>query len=136
MSYDLTFIKYNKKPRIEASKMYEILMAEEIVAGLEAIDITTVKKSIMDSFKDWTISDGTVLDLEKGEQSFQVTFNKYYIRADFYGKCEEAIDTVRWIVSHQFGCHMYDSALNVIREVIDGKTALDRIRDIRVELTD
>lgn len=136
MSYDLTFIKYKKKPRIEASKMYKILMAEEIVVGLEEIDINTIKKTIIDSFIDWTISDDTVLDLENGEQSFQVTFNKYYIRVDFYGKCEEAIDKVKWIISSQFGCHMYDSWLNVIREVIDEKTAIDRICNIRVKITD
>lgn len=136
MSYDLTFIKYNKKPRMEANKMYEILMAREIVAGLEVMDANAIKKVLIEAFADWTISDGTILDMEKGEQSFQVTFDKYYVRTDFYGNSKDVMDKVRWIMSSQFGCHMYDSGLNVIREVIDGKSARDRIHDIRSILTE
>ena len=45
MSYDITFIKYDKKPRMAASKIYEMLMNGKDVPGLDILPINEIKSN-------------------------------------------------------------------------------------------
>ena len=47
MSYDLTFIKYDKKPRMAASKIYVALMDGKDVPGLEELPGDEIKRAIL-----------------------------------------------------------------------------------------
>ena len=137
MSYDLTFFKYQKKPRMASNKIYTTLMEGGNVPGLEELPVDDIRKMIPELFSDWTVTEGEVIDLEKDGTSFQVTFDPYYVRTDWWGdKIAEYYPEVRQQLAHRFGCHMYDAQLDVVREVIDEKTALDRVRDIRKVLNE
>jgi len=133
MSYDLTFFKYEKKPRMAAVKMYEALMDGKEVPGLESLPVEDIRKAILESFSDWKINGEKPLDLEREDASFQVTFDPSFIRTDWYGKYFQAyVPQLRQMLGNRFGLHMYDAQMDVLREVIDGKTALDRQSEIRV----
>lgn len=64
MSYDITFIKYDKKPRMAASKIYEALMDGKDVPGLEVLPDDEIKRAILESFSEWKINGEKPLDLE------------------------------------------------------------------------
>lgn len=83
MSYDLTFIKYDKKPRMAASKIYEMLMNGKDVPGLDILPINEIKKAILENFSDWQINGDNPLDLEKDGAYFEVSAGDYYIRTDW-----------------------------------------------------
>ena len=132
MSYDLTFIKYDKKPRMAVSKIYVALMDGKDVPGLEELPGDEIKRAILESFSEWKINGEKPLDLEKDDVSFQVEFESAYIRSDWYGRQFRVYATrLRQLLGTRFGLHMYDSQSDVLREVIGGKTALNRITEIR-----
>ena len=132
MSYDITFIKYDKKPRMAASKIYEALMDGKDVPGLEVLPDDEIKRAILESFSEWKINGEKPLDLEKDDVSFQVEFESVYIRSDWYGRYFPVyVSRLRQLLGTRFGLHMYDAQSDVLREVIGGKTALNRINEIR-----
>ena len=126
MSYDLTFFKYQKKPRMAANKIYLALMNENDVPGLDILPVDDIKKAILEDFSDWKINGEKPLDLEKDDVSFQVSCGDTYIRTDWYGTHFPAyVPKLRQLLASRFGLHMYDAQSDVLREVIDGKTTLD-----------
>lgn len=132
MSYDITFVKYDKKPQMAASKIYEALMDGKDVPGLEVLPDDEIKRAILESFSKWKINGEKPLDLEKDDVSFQVEFESQYIRSDWCGRDFPVYaPRLRQLLGTRFGLHMYDAQSDVLREVIDGKTALNRITEIR-----
>ena len=134
MSYDLTFWRYQKKPRMSALKIYEALMDGSAVEGLDELPVCEIWGDIQRLFADWKTEDDLELVFEKGEESFQVTLEPYYIRFDCYGRTISYRNNLIRLLSNNYNCHMFDAQKNVLFEVQDGETIYDKAIHAEKEL--
>jgi len=123
MSYDLTFIKYHKKPHVTAEQIYQTLTSGGHLPGLEEIPVADIRRDITNCFTGWNTTEGTVTDFERGNSSFQILFDPYFIRVDCYGDSSVYKERLQGILSGKHGLHMYDPQWDVLFEVLGGKKA-------------
>lgn len=105
--YELIFWRYQDGIYLNHQLVYEALVEEEIVEGLEELPVTVIVNRINSVFSSWEKVDENSWKNPKGKGAFQVKTTPQSIQIDCYGTEGKTmnllVDTME-----EFKCPLYD----------------------------
>lgn len=105
--YELVFWKYLDGIYLNHQEVYEALLDEEIIAGLEILPIDVIANRIASVFSKWEKVDENSWKNIQGKGAFQVKTTPQSIQIDCYGTEGKTMNTLVAVLE-EFKCPLYD----------------------------
>ena len=105
--YELVFWKYLEGTYLNAQIVYEALMEEEIVEGLEALPVDVIVNRIASVFSKWERVDENSWKNPQGKGAFQVKTTSQSVQIDCYGTEGKTMDVLVGVLE-EYKCPLYD----------------------------
>ncbi|GIZ09811.1 hypothetical protein [Flavobacterium sp. UMI-01] len=105
--YELIFWQYQEEVYLNHQLVYEALIEEETVEGLELLPVQVIFNRIASVFSDWEKVDEDSWKNTKGRGAFQVKSTPQSIQIDCYGTEGKTMDKLVRIME-EFKCPLYD----------------------------
>ena len=105
--YELVFWKYKEGVYLNAQIVYESLMEEEMVEGLEELPVGVIVNRIASVFSKWERVDDNSWKNPKGKGAFQVKTTSQSVQIDCYGTEGKNMDILVGVLE-EYKCPLYD----------------------------
>lgn len=105
--YELVFWKYSEGIYLNAQIVYEALLEEEIVDGLEPLPIGVIMNRIASVFSKWERVDENSWKNPNGKGAFQVKTTSQSVQIDCYGTEGKSMDILVGVLE-EYKCPLYD----------------------------
>lgn len=105
--YELLFWKYSEGVYLNHHEVYEALVEEQEVDGLEQLPVTVILNRIGSLFSKWEKVDDNSWKNKEGKGAFQVIATPQSIRIDCYGTEGKTMDILVNTLE-EFKCPLYD----------------------------
>jgi hypothetical protein len=105
--YELLFWKYQDGIYLNHHLVYEALVEQEIVEGLEDLPVDVIMNRINSVFSKWEKVDENSWKNTKGKGAFQVNTTPQSIQIDCYGTEGKTMDLLVDTLA-EFKCPLYD----------------------------
>jgi hypothetical protein len=105
--YELLFWRYSEGIYLNHHEVYEALIEEQEVEGLEQLPVTVILNRIGSLFSKWEKVDDNSWKNKEGKGAFQVITTSQSIRIDCYGTQGKAMDILVGALE-EFKCPLYD----------------------------
>ncbi len=105
--YELLFWKYSEGVYLNHHEVYEALVEEQEVDGLEQLPVTVILNRIGSLFSKWEKVDDNSWKNKEGKGAFQVITTPQSIRIDCYGTEGKTMDILVNTLE-EFKCPLYD----------------------------
>ena len=110
--YELVFWQYQEGIYLNHQLVYESLVEQEMVEGLEELPVTVILNRIASVFSTWEKVDDNSWKNPNGKGAFQVTTTPQSIQIDCYGTDGKTMELVANILE-EFKCPCYDPQVPV-----------------------
>lgn len=105
--YELVFWKYLDGIYLNHQEVYEALIDEETVDGLEILPIDVIGNRIASVFSKWEKVDANSWKNSQGKGAFQIKSTSQSIQIDCYGTEGKTMNTLVEVLE-EFKCPLYD----------------------------
>ncbi|MBK0369178.1 hypothetical protein [Flavobacterium agrisoli] len=105
--YELVFWKYLDDVYLNHQEVYEALLDEKNIDGLEELPVTVIFNRIASVFSKWEKVDENSWQNPNGKGAFQVIATPQSIKIDCYGTEGKTMDTLVNTLE-EFKCALYD----------------------------
>lgn len=105
--YELIFWKYCEGVYLNAQIVYESLMEEETVEGLEELPVDVIVNRIASVFSKWERVDENSWKNPNGKGAFQVKTTSQSVQIDCYGTEGKTMDILVGVLE-EYKCPLYD----------------------------
>lgn len=105
--YELLFWRYSEGIYLNHHEVYEALIEEQEVEGLEQLPVTVILNRIGSLFSKWEKVDDNSWKNKEGKGAFQVITTPQSIRIDCYGTQGKTMDILVGALE-EFKCPLYD----------------------------
>ena len=105
--YELVFWKYLEGVYLNHQIVYEALMEEETVEGLETLPVGVIINRIASVFSKWERVDDNSWKNPNGKGAFQVKTTSQSVQIDCYGTEGKSMDVLVGVLE-EYKCPLYD----------------------------
>ena len=105
--YELVFWKYLEGVYLNHQIVYEALMEEETVEGLETLPVGVIINRIASVFSKWERVDDNSWKNPNGKGAFQVKTTSQSVQIDCYGTEGKSMDILVGVLE-EYKCPLYD----------------------------
>ena len=105
--YELVFWKYLEGIYLNHQEVYEALMDEQSVAGLEELPVEVIMNRIASVFSKWERVDENSWKNPQGKGAFQVKTTPQSVQIDCYGTEGKSMDILVGVLE-EYKCPLYD----------------------------
>ena len=105
--YELVFWKYIEGIYLNHQEVYEALMEEEVVEGLEVLPVEVIINRIASVFSKWEKVDENSWKNPQGKGAFQVKTTPQSVQIDCYGTEGKSMDILVGVLE-EYKCPLYD----------------------------
>ena len=105
--YELLFWKYSEGIYLNHHIVYEALMEEETVEGLETLPVGVILNRIASVFSKWERVDENSWKNPNGKGAFQVKTTSQSVQIDCYGTEGKSMDILVGVLD-EYKCPLYD----------------------------
>ena len=110
--YELVFWKYVEGVYLNNHLVYEALLNNQVVIGLEEIPVSIILNRIQNVFSDWDKIDENSWNNTKGSGAFQIKVTNQSIKIDCYGTQGKHMDLIVNVLE-EFNCPLYDPQIPI-----------------------
>jgi hypothetical protein len=110
--YELVFWQYKEGIYLNHQLVYEALVAQEMVEGLEELPVTVILNRIASVFSSWEKVDENSWKNSNGKGAFQITTSSQSIQIDCYGTEGKTMELLASTLE-EFKCPCYDPQVPV-----------------------
>lgn len=110
--YELLFWNYKEGIYLNHHEVYESILDEELIDGLEEIPSQVILNRIATIFKDWEKIDQNSWKNPTGKGAFQILSTENYIKIDCYGTEGKTMDLLANTLE-EFKLPLYDPQIPV-----------------------
>ncbi len=105
--YELVFWKYLEGTYLNHQEVYEALMEEQTLEGLEKLPVEVIVNRIASVFSKWERVDENSWKNPNGKGAFQVKSTSQSIQIDCYGTEGKSMDILVGVLE-EYKCPLYD----------------------------
>lgn len=105
--YELLFWRYQDGIYLNHHLVYEAIIEEQEVAGLEELPVTVILNRINTLFSQWEKVDDNSWKNNKGKGAFQIKTTPQSIQIDCYGTEGKVMNQLVDVLA-EFNCPLYD----------------------------
>lgn len=105
--YELLFWRYQEEVYLNNHEVYEALLEQETVEGLEELPITVILNRIANVFESWERVDENSWKNTKGPGAFHIITTPQSVKIDCYGTEGKTMNKLADLLE-EFKCPLYD----------------------------
>lgn len=105
--YELFFWRYKEEVYLNNQEVYEALLDNQLIEGLEELPISVIKNRIANVFKNWEQLDADSFKNTSGTGAFHINTTSQSIQINCYGTHGKDMNTLCEILE-EYKCPLYD----------------------------
>ena len=110
--YELVFWKYLDGIYLNHQEVYEALLEEQMIEGLEKLPVDVMMNRIASVFSKWERVDENSWKNKEGKGAFQIKTTEQSVQIDCYGTEGKTMDILVGVLE-EFKCPLYDPQIPV-----------------------